>query len=153
MAIGRRSTRCSAALPRRAGTGVKRQPASVRVDTLSRSFTGAPDVARLEIRPIRHAEGVVALPGSKSISNRTLLLAALAEGATRLAGLLEADDTAHMIDALRTLGIRIDHDDGAYVVHGAGGDFPRREAALFLGNAGTAVRPLTAVLAMRGGDY
>jgi 3-phosphoshikimate 1-carboxyvinyltransferase len=113
----------------------------------------ARDSATLELAPIARMEGVVALPGSKSISNRTLLLAALAEGATRLAGLLEADDTAHMIDALRTLGIRIDHDDGAYVVHGAGGDFPRREAALFLGNAGTAVRPLTAVLAMRGGDY
>jgi 3-phosphoshikimate 1-carboxyvinyltransferase len=113
----------------------------------------ARDSATLELAPIARMEGVVALPGSKSISNRTLLLAALAEGTTRLAGLLEADDTSHMIDALRTLGIRIDRDGGAHEVHGTGGDFPRREASLFLGNAGTAVRPLTAVLAMRGGDY
>lgn len=113
----------------------------------------ARDSATLELAPIARMEGVVPLPGSKSISNRTLLLAALAAGTTRLGGLLEADDTAHMIDALRTLGIRIDHDGSTRVVHGAGGDFPQRAAALFLGNAGTAVRPLTAVLAMRGGDY
>jgi len=123
------------------------------VDTLSRSFTGAPDVARLEIRPIRHAEGVVALPGSKSISNRTLLLAALAEGTTRLTGLLHADDTSRMIDALRTLGVHVDARDTQCTVDGIAHAFPKRTASLFLGNAGTAVRPLTAVLAMHGGDY
>lgn len=113
----------------------------------------ARDSATLTLAPIARTQGVVALPGSKSISNRILLLAALADGATRLAGILEADDTTHMIDALRTLGVRIDPSGGACVVHGVGGDFPRRGAKLFLGNAGTAVRPLTAVLAMRGGDY
>ena len=123
------------------------------MDTLSRSFTGAPDVARLEIRPIRHAEGVVALPGSKSISNRTLLLAALAEGTTRLTGLLHADDTSRMIDALRTLGVHVDARDTQCTVDGIAHAFPKRTASLFLGNAGTAVRPLTAVLAMHGGDY
>ncbi|MGA8033589.1 MAG: 3-phosphoshikimate 1-carboxyvinyltransferase, partial [Casimicrobiaceae bacterium] len=109
----------------------------------------------LTLAPIAHAQGSVALPGSKSISNRTLLLAALADGTTRLAGLLDADDTQRMIEALRMLGVRVDHDrdSGDCVVAGVGPVFPRRSAALFLGNAGTAVRPLTAVLAMQGGDY
>jgi 3-phosphoshikimate 1-carboxyvinyltransferase len=107
----------------------------------------------LEIAPLAHARGVVALPGSKSISNRTLLLAALAEGSTELTGLLEADDTSHMLDALRTLGVRIAQRGGVHAIEGAGGAFPQRSAALFLGNAGTAVRPLTAALAMLGGDY
>ncbi len=113
----------------------------------------ARDSATLALAPMARAQGVVALPGSKSISNRILLLSALADGVTRLTGLLDADDTAHMIDALRTLGVQIDRPDGECVVHGVGAEFPRRAAALFLGNAGTAVRPLCAVLAMRGGDY
>ncbi len=113
------------------------------------------DPATLTLAPIAHAQGSVALPGSKSISNRTLLLAALADGTSRLSGLLDADDTQRMIEALRMLGVRVDHDrdSGDCVVAGVGTVFPRRSAALFLGNAGTAVRPLTAVLAMQGGDY
>ena len=107
----------------------------------------------LELAPLARAQGVVALPGSKSISNRTLLLAALAGGSTELTGLLDADDTARMIDALRALGTDIDAADSRCVVRGSAGAFPQRAAALFLGNAGTAVRPLTAVLAMQGGDY
>ena len=107
----------------------------------------------LELAPIARAEGVVALPGSKSISNRALLLAALAEGSTELTGLLEADDTARMIDALRVLGVRIDVAGDRCMVDGAAGAFPQRAASLFLGNAGTAVRPLAATLAMLGGDY
>jgi 3-phosphoshikimate 1-carboxyvinyltransferase len=109
--------------------------------------------ATLHVAPFARAEGVVALPGSKSISNRTLLLSALAQGTTRLRGLLEADDTAHMLDALRTLGVRLDQTDGDWTVEGVGGAFPNRAAPLFLGNAGTAVRPLTAVLAMQGGQF
>ncbi|HMA30485.1 MAG TPA: 3-phosphoshikimate 1-carboxyvinyltransferase, partial [Casimicrobiaceae bacterium] len=113
------------------------------------------DPATLTLAPIAQAQGSVALPGSKSISNRTLLLAALAEGPTRLTGLLDADDTRRMIDALRVLGVRLDHERGSgdCTVAGVGAAFPTRSAALFLGNAGTAVRPLTAVLAMQGGDY
>ena len=107
----------------------------------------------LTLDPITHARGEVRLPGSKSISNRVLLLAALAQGRTRLTGLLDADDTRVMISALRTLGIAIELDgDGATLV-GCGGVFPRRSAELFLGNAGTAFRPLTAALAFAGGDY
>jgi 3-phosphoshikimate 1-carboxyvinyltransferase len=111
------------------------------------------DVAALEIAPIARARGVVGLPGSKSISNRALLLAALAHGVTELTGVLEADDTARMLDALRTLGVRTERNGETCVVHGAAGSFTQRSAALFLGNAGTAVRPLTAVLAMLGGQY
>jgi 3-phosphoshikimate 1-carboxyvinyltransferase len=111
------------------------------------------DAATLEIAPIARTEGEVALPGSKSISNRTLLLSALARGTTVLEGLLDADDTAHMLEALRTLGIAIDRNGATCVVHGAGGRFPNGSARLYLGNAGTAVRPLTAALAMQGGDY
>jgi 3-phosphoshikimate 1-carboxyvinyltransferase len=113
----------------------------------------APDAATLDLPPIARTQGVVALPGSKSISNRMLLLSALAEGTTELAGLLDADDTAHMIDALRALGVRVERDAARGVVEGAGGRFPQRSGSLFLGNAGTAVRPLTAVLAMLGGEY
>jgi 3-phosphoshikimate 1-carboxyvinyltransferase len=99
------------------------------------------------------ARGVVQLPGSKSISNRVLLLAALAEGPTEIAGLLDSDDTRVMLAALRALGVALDaHGDGRVTVRGAG-RFPVASADLFLGNAGTAVRPLTAALALMGGDY
>jgi len=101
----------------------------------------------------RAARGEVRLPGSKSISNRVLLLAALAGGQTRLTGLLDSDDTRVMLASLRQLGVRID-DAGPdeVLVHGAS-SFPAQEADLFLGNAGTAFRPLTAALAFLGGDY
>ena len=111
------------------------------------------DAATLDLAPITRAEGEVALPGSKSISNRTLLLSALARGTTLLEGLLDADDTAHMLEALRILGVAIDRTGTTCIVHGVGGAFPNRAARLYLGNAGTAVRPLTAALAMQGGDY
>jgi 3-phosphoshikimate 1-carboxyvinyltransferase len=116
----------------------------------------APDVGactQLELPPIARAEGVVALPGSKSVSNRMLLLAALAEGTTTLTGLLEADDTARMVEALRTLRVDVAFAGDECRVQGTAMAFPQRAAALFLGNAGTAVRPLTAALAMLGGDY
>ncbi len=110
--------------------------------------------AQLTLAPARRASGVVALPGSKSISNRTLLLSALAEGDTTLVDLLDADDTARMRGALALLGVQVEQVDAHQVrVGGAAGQFPRAQARLFLGNAGTAVRPLTAALAMHGGDY
>ena len=107
----------------------------------------------IEIGPFTKAEGVVALPGSKSISNRVLLLSALAKGTTRLKGLLDADDTRVMRAALKTLGVAIDESDGDCVVHGCAGQLPKDHADLFMGNAGTAIRPLTAALAILGGDY
>ena len=100
------------------------------------------------------AQGVVRLPGSKSISNRVLLLAALADGETEVRDLLESDDTARMLEALAKLGVPVQALGGnAYRVGGCGGVIPVKEAELFLGNAGTAFRSLTAVLALAGGRY
>ncbi|MBI4985365.1 MAG: bifunctional 3-phosphoshikimate 1-carboxyvinyltransferase/cytidylate kinase [Rhodocyclales bacterium] len=100
------------------------------------------------------ADGTVRLPGSKSISNRMLLLAALAAGTTTIRDLLDSDDTRVMLEALRRLGIGIEALGGdAWRVIGAGGAFPVKAAELFLGNAGTAFRPLTAALALAGGHY
>jgi 3-phosphoshikimate 1-carboxyvinyltransferase len=108
----------------------------------------------IDLEPVMHVEGAVRLPGSKSISNRTLLLAALAEGATTIHDLLASDDTLVMLGALRSLGIQWEQlDERTHVVHGAGGALPVHEADLFMGNAGTAIRPLTAALAVIGGDY
>ena len=107
----------------------------------------------LDLAPIGRVAGTVKLPGSKSISNRILLLAALAEGETRIFDLLESDDTGHMLAALRQLGVQCERDGPALRVRGAGGAFRVKSAELFLGNAGTAFRPLTAVLALSGGDY
>jgi 3-phosphoshikimate 1-carboxyvinyltransferase len=108
----------------------------------------------LELPPLLSARGTVRLPGSKSISNRVLLLAALSEGVTEVRDLLRSDDTERMLEALGTLGIGIERlDEEAFRVTGCGGDFPVKQAQLFLGNAGTAFRPLTAALALAGGDY
>ena len=110
--------------------------------------------SHLDLAPGIRAAGTVRLPGSKSISNRALLLAALAHGETSLRGVLESDDTARMLDALRALGVVwVRHGTGEYSIQGVGGAFPVRGAELFLGNAGTAFRPLTAVLALAGGTY
>ncbi|ARP95737.1 3-phosphoshikimate 1-carboxyvinyltransferase [Bordetella genomosp. 13] len=107
----------------------------------------------LDLPHVAQARGEVALPGSKSISNRVLLLAALAEGVTEIAGLLDSDDTRVMLAALRQLGVQVDdHGAGRVSVHGAT-PFPSSQADLFLGNAGTAFRPLTAALALMGGEY
>ncbi|MDO4938017.1 MAG: 3-phosphoshikimate 1-carboxyvinyltransferase, partial [Sutterellaceae bacterium] len=109
---------------------------------------------KLTVTPIAHAQGTVTLPGSKSISNRALLLAALSEGTTRLTGLLKADDTDRMIDSLRNLGIEIVREsDDCAVIKGCGGMIPNRQAQIFVGNAGTVARTLSAVLAFAGGNY
>lgn len=108
----------------------------------------------IQIGPFTRAQGSIVLPGSKSISNRVLLLAALSTGTTTLKNLLDADDTQVMRNALRQLGLTvIDQANHVCVVEGCGGQFPVRQADLFMGNAGTAIRPLTAALAMQGGSY
>jgi 3-phosphoshikimate 1-carboxyvinyltransferase len=109
--------------------------------------------AFLDIPPLAHAAGTVTLPGSKSISNRVLLLAALSEGTTTIHDLLESDDTRVMLFALRTLGCGVDESGGTVRITGLGGKLPVSQADLFLGNAGTAMRPLTAALAVLGGDF
>ena len=110
-------------------------------------------MSHLDLPPIARVSGTLRLPGSKSISNRVLLLSALAKGATRLNGVLDAEDTRVMLGALQKLDIVIDvRDFASMVVNGAGG-IPCKKMDLFLGNAGTAFRPLTAALAMSGGEY
>ena len=111
--------------------------------------------AHLDLPALARAEGTVRLPGSKSISNRSLLLAALAEGTTEIHDLLSSDDVDRMLDALTALGVRVERGSVAhrFRVHGCGGPFPVKQADLFLGNAGTAFRPLTAALALSGGHY
>lgn len=110
-------------------------------------------LAFLDIAPAKRAQGTVALPGSKSISNRVLLLSALAQGTTRIQGLLASDDTAVMLAALIQLGVEVNtHSSDSVSVTGVA-RFPVKDAQLFMGNAGTAIRPLTAALAVMGGHY
>ena len=113
------------------------------------------DMEHLDLAHATRASGTLRLPGSKSISNRTLLLAALAQGSTRVRGLLDSDDTRVMLEALRRLGVALAPGaaEGEWLVTGAPEGFPAREASLFLGNAGTAFRSLTAVLALGDGRY
>lgn len=108
----------------------------------------------IDLPQLVSAAGCVRLPGSKSISNRVLLLAALAEGETEVRDLLASDDTERMLEALKMLGVAVAPLGGdAWRIGGCGGRFPVRQCELFLGNAGTAFRPLTAALALAGGDY
>ena len=119
----------------------------------------------LDLPPLARAAGTVKLPGSKSISNRMLLLAALAEGTTEIRDLLDSDDTQVMLAALQKVGAGVTAADGtpremvtalggnAYRVAGCAGVFPGKQAELFMGNAGTAIRPLTAALALSSGHY
>ncbi|AQG99385.1 3-phosphoshikimate 1-carboxyvinyltransferase [Burkholderia sp. KK1] len=107
----------------------------------------------LDLGPFSRASGTVRLPGSKSISNRVLLLAALSKGETSITNLLDSDDTRVMLAALGNLGVEVREDGERVIVGGTGGAFPSKSAELFLGNAGTAVRPLTAALAVNGGEY
>ena len=110
----------------------------------------------LPIHPVGHpVDGTVRVPGSKSITNRALLLAALASGTSRLEGALFSDDTRYMSAALNELGVPVRADEAAetYEIDGQGGAFGLEEAELFLGNAGTATRFLTAALCLGSGNY
>ncbi|HDY7754272.1 TPA: 3-phosphoshikimate 1-carboxyvinyltransferase [Vibrio vulnificus] len=110
----------------------------------------------LTLQPIKKVNGEVNLPGSKSVSNRALLLAALAKGTTRLTNLLDSDDIRHMLNALTKLGVHyeLSADKTVCVVEGLGRPFTATEAQeLFLGNAGTAMRPLAAALCLGKGEF
>ncbi|KMZ58632.1 3-phosphoshikimate 1-carboxyvinyltransferase [Zostera marina] len=116
------------------------------------------EVEEIVLQPIKDISGTVSLPGSKSLSNRILLLAALAEGTTVLDNLLNSDDVQYMLAALKTLGLSVEDDSNIKraIVEGCGGVFPvgkdPNEVSLFLGNAGTAMRPLTAAVTAAGGN-
>ena len=107
----------------------------------------------LDIPPLATAGGIVTLPGSKSISNRVLLLSALSQGRTVIHDLLDSDDTRVMLEALGQLGCGVTVAGGTVTVDGLGARAPNSPARLFMGNAGTAMRPLTAALAVLGGDF
>jgi len=114
------------------------------------------DVAYLDIPPLATAGGKVRLPGSKSISNRVLLLAALSRGNTTVNDLLASDDTAVLLGAIEQLGCSIEKSGDSVTIGGLGGQMANTKAALFMGNAGTAMRPLTAalaLLALSGGEF
>lgn len=108
---------------------------------------------QLVLYPASRAEGKLQLPGSKSISNRALLLAALTSGSTTLTGVLASDDTKVMLESLHKMGVKTQTLSAqSYEITG-GAPFSNTQAELFLGNAGTAVRSLTAALALMGGDF
>jgi len=108
----------------------------------------------LDVPALDHASGPVSLPGSKSISNRVLLLSALCAGTTHIHDLLDSDDTRVMLQALRQLGCGVEVQGTSVTVRGLGGRTAHQDPlTLFMGNAGTAMRPLTAALAVLGGDY
>lgn len=116
-------------------------------------------VPEIVLQPIKEISGTVKLPGSKSLSNRFLLLAALAEGRTVVDNLLDSDDIHYMLGALKTLGLHVEDNRAIQqaIVEGCGGLFPvgkesEGEIQLFLGNAGTAMRPLTAAVTAAGGN-
>ncbi|CAN1569777.1 AroA 5-enolpyruvylshikimate-3-phosphate synthase [Burkholderiaceae bacterium] len=110
--------------------------------------------AFLDLPPLQGASGTVTLPGSKSISNRVLLLSALCQGTTVVHDLLDSDDTRVMLAALRQLGCGVDVQSTTVTITGLGGQLKHHDAIeFFMGNAGTAMRPLTAALAVLGGDF
>ncbi|HAH44920.1 MAG TPA: 3-phosphoshikimate 1-carboxyvinyltransferase, partial [Planctomycetaceae bacterium] len=109
-----------------------------------------------EVTPVSGPiQGTVRPPGSKSITNRALIVAALAQGTTHLTGVLDSQDTQVMIESLNRLGIRVDHDPNtcSIEVEGCGGKIPRKEASLWLENSGTSIRFLTALCAAGEGEF
>ena len=110
--------------------------------------------AFLDLPALQGASGTVTLPGSKSISNRVLLLSALCHGTTVVEDLLDSDDTRVMLAALRQLGCGVEAQGSRVTITGLGGRaWPAESIDLFMGNAGTAMRPLTAALAIQGGEF
>jgi 3-phosphoshikimate 1-carboxyvinyltransferase len=102
----------------------------------------------IEIQPIEKISGTVTVPGSKSYTNRALLVAALAEGVSRLEKPLVSDDTKYMIRALKGFGIKVEEDPNAFIVSGKAGRLIVPEEDIFVGNAGTAMRFLTTFSAL-----
>src|SRR5689334_9949450 len=110
----------------------------------------------LEIKPILHPlHASVRVPGSKSLTNRALLIAALAKGTTQLTNALFSDDSRYFAEALQTLGfdVKLDEANFEMTVTGLGGKIPSKKAKLFIGNAGTAARFLSAFLTLGNGEY
>ncbi|CAN7063394.1 unnamed protein product [Brassica rapa subsp. trilocularis] len=131
----------------------------IRPVKVTASVSTAEKASEIVLQPIREISGLIKLPGSKSLSNRILLLAALSEGTTVVDNLLNSDDINYMLDALKKLGLYVERDsvNNRAVVEGCGGIFPasldsKSDIELYLGNAGTAMRPLTAAVTAAGGN-
>ncbi|WCN09134.1 3-phosphoshikimate 1-carboxyvinyltransferase [Marinomonas mediterranea] len=109
----------------------------------------------LTLGPLSSANGEIQIPGSKSLSNRILLLATLAKGTTKITNLLDSDDIRHMLNALKTMGVQytLEDDGRTCILEGLGGPINATQADLFLGNAGTAMRPLAAALCLGEGEF
>ncbi|KAF8662164.1 hypothetical protein HU200_056358 [Digitaria exilis] len=157
---GRRpgSARLSAPRPAAAG-GLRMRSRAVVAAAAAAAAPAKAGADEVVLQPIREISGTVKLPGSKSLSNRILLLSALSEGTTVVDNLLESEDVHYMLGALKALGLSVEADKAAKraVVVGCGGKFPvekdaKEEMQLFLGNAGTAMRPLTAAVTAAGGN-
>ena len=143
----------SAIAPTAAAALKHRKRTTRRAATRSVSVkASAGTLEKLYLEPIKKIEGTVTLPGSKSMSNRILLLSALAEGKTKVLNLLDSDDIRYMVDALKQLGLEITEDRANNIleIEGCAGKIQVKGAELFLGNAGTAMRPLTAAVAAAG---
>ncbi|KAJ7962171.1 3-phosphoshikimate 1-carboxyvinyltransferase [Quillaja saponaria] len=135
------------------------QAGKIRVSASVAAVEKPSTVPEIVLQPIKDISGTIELPGSKSLSNRILLLAALSEGTTVVDNLLNSDDVRYMLAALRTLGLHVEEEKTIKqaTVGGCGGQFPvgkesKDEVKLFLGNAGTAMRPLTAAVTAAGGN-
>ncbi|CAL5045541.1 unnamed protein product [Urochloa decumbens] len=142
-----------------AARGLRMRGESVVVAAAAAAAPAKAGAEEVVLQPIREISGTVKLPGSKSLSNRILLLSALSEGTTVVDNLLESEDVHYMLGALKALGLSVEADKAAKraVVGGCGGKFPvekdaKEEVQLFLGNAGTAMRPLTAAVTAAGGN-
>ena len=110
----------------------------------------------IEIQSLNHSVNAsITPPGSKSLTNRALMIAAMTSGQSTLSGALDSDDTIAMLDSLQRLGVKASHDaaNATMTVDGVGGDFPNKTAELFIGNSGTSIRFLTAMLGFAGGSY
>ncbi|KAL0029473.1 hypothetical protein WJX77_010185 [Trebouxia sp. C0004] len=130
----------------------RKNTSALHKSSASATYATATAVEQLVLQPIKRIEGHVKLPGSKSLSNRILLLAALSAGVTEVQNLLDSEDIRLMVGALKDLGIKLEEDwrNDRIIVHGCAGRFPVEDAKLYLGNAGTAMRPLTAAVAAAG---
>ncbi|KAL9258656.1 3-phosphoshikimate 1-carboxyvinyltransferase, chloroplastic-like protein [Drosera capensis] len=156
--VGRRCLSAAAGVGRIRRGGLASRPvvlAAASVATAEKPST----VPEIVLEPIKEISGVVRLPGSKSLSNRILLLSALSQGTTVVDNLLSSEDIHYMLGALKTLGLKVEEDFSINraAVEGCGGVFPvgkdsQGEVQLFLGNAGTAMRPLTAAVTVAGGN-
>ncbi|EME32324.1 3-phosphoshikimate 1-carboxyvinyltransferase [Galdieria sulphuraria] len=112
-------------------------------------------IETVTVPEINNLTGTLVLPGSKSLSNRVLLLSALAKGTTLVENLLESEDVSYMLEALKLLGVKVEYEskEKKARIEGCGGPFPASTGELFLGNAGTAMRPLTAALCLGDGEF